>query len=129
MDTQREVEVKLGVPAGFVAPHLVDLAGVHRVAVRTLRLRATYWDTEDRRLARGGLTLRHRTGEGRPRWTLKTASSTTGSGLDREEISVPGPGTRVPRSCTASRRSGRSGRRRCSSTSRATSSSRWSTTR
>jgi inorganic triphosphatase YgiF len=96
MDTQREVEVKLGVPAGFVAPHLVDLAGVHRVAVRTLRLRATYWDTEDRRLARGGLTLRHRTGEGRPRWTLKTASSTTGSGLDREEISVPGPGTRVP---------------------------------
>jgi CHAD domain-containing protein len=95
MDAQREVEVKLGVPDGFEPPHLVELAGVDRVAVRTLRLRATYWDSEDRRLARGGMTLRHRTGEGRPRWTLKTATSTPG-GLDREEISVPGPGTQVP---------------------------------
>ena len=38
MDVQREVEIKLGVPAGFVAPHLVDVSGVDRVAVRTLRL-------------------------------------------------------------------------------------------
>ena len=95
MDVQREVETKLGVPAGFVAPHLVDVAGVDRVAVRTLRLRASYWDSVDRRLARGGLTLRHRTGEGRPRWTLKTASAAD-AGLDREEISVAAPGTRVP---------------------------------
>lgn len=95
MDTQREVETKLAIPAGFVAPHLVEVAGVDRVAVRTLRLRATYWDSEDRRLARGGLTLRHRVGEGRPRWTLKTAPAGR-AGLDREEINAPGPGTRVP---------------------------------
>lgn len=91
----REVETKLGVPDGFVLPHLVDIAGVDRVATRSLRLRATYWDTEDRRLAQGGLTLRHRTGEGRPRWTLKTASS-SGAELDREEITVVAAGTRVP---------------------------------
>lgn len=95
MDVQREVEVKLGVPDGFVAPHLVEIPGVDRVAVRSLRLRATYWDSADRRLARGGLTLRHRTGEGRPVWTLKTAS-TARTGLEREEISLAAAGTRVP---------------------------------
>ena len=94
MDTAREVETKLSVPGGFLSPSLVEVRGVDRVAVSTLRLRATYWDSDDARLARGGVTLRHRTGEGRPRWTLKTASA--GPVLDREELSVPGAGTRVP---------------------------------
>jgi inorganic triphosphatase YgiF len=95
MKATREVETKLGVPQGFVTPPLLQLAGVERAAVRSLRLRATYWDTTDRRLAREGVTLRHRTGEGRPVWTLKTASAGA-RGLDREELSVAGPGTRVP---------------------------------
>lgn len=95
MRATREVETKLGVPEGFVSPHLVEVPGVHAAAVRSLRLKATYWDSADRRLAREGVTLRHRTGEGRPLWTLKTASSAV-QGLDREEISVAGPGTKVP---------------------------------
>jgi len=95
MKATREVETKLGVPDGFVSPHLVEVPGVHGAAVRSLRLKATYWDSADRRLAREGVTLRHRTGEGRPVWTLKTSSS-GGQGLDREEISVPGPGSKVP---------------------------------
>ena len=95
MDTAREVEVKLGVPDGFVLPHLVEVGGVESVAVRSLRLRASYWDTADHRLAQAGMTLRHRTGEGRPRWTLKTASASH-EALAREEISVVAAGTRVP---------------------------------
>ena len=95
MRATREQETKLGVPEGYAPPHLTEVAGVDRLAVRTLRLRATYWDTEDRHLAREGVTLRHRTGEGRPCWTLKTASSSVGA-LDREELTVTAPGTRVP---------------------------------
>lgn len=95
MDVQRELETKLTVPPGFALPHLTEVKGVDRVAVRTLRLRATHHDTDDLRLARTGTTLRHRTGEGRPRWTLKLGT-VTDDGLDREELSLPGAGTKVP---------------------------------
>jgi CHAD domain-containing protein len=91
----REVETKLDLPDGFAVPHLLDVEGVARLAVRSFRLRATYYDTEDLRLARSGTTLRHRTGEGRPRWTLKLAT-VAASGLDREELTVDGSGTSVP---------------------------------
>ena len=95
MHASREVETKLTVPNGFVMPHLVEVRGVDRVAVRLLRLRATYYDTEDLRLARGGTTLRYRTGEGRPGWTLKLGSVAV-VGLDREELTVHGPAATVP---------------------------------
>jgi CHAD domain-containing protein len=91
----REIETKLTVPDGFTMPPLTGVEGVDRVAVRVLWLRATYYDTEDLRLARTGTTLRHRTGEGKPQWTLKLGSVASG-GLDREEISIEGPGTSIP---------------------------------
>jgi inorganic triphosphatase YgiF len=95
MRSTREVETKLAVDDGFVVPRLAEVKGTHRTAVRTLRLRATHYDTDDLRLARTGTTLRHRTGEGRPCWTLKVGAVTAG-GLDREELTVAGPGTSVP---------------------------------
>lgn len=93
VQTDREIETKLTVPEGFEVPPLGSVKGVDSAAVRTLRLKATYYDTADLRLARAGTTLRHRTGEGRPRWTLKVESV---SGAGRDELSVPGPGTTVP---------------------------------
>ncbi|MCW2598921.1 MAG: Inorganic triphosphatase YgiF, contains and domain [Frankiales bacterium] len=99
MKVTREVETKLDVPDHFVVPTLTEVKGVDRVTVRTLRLHATYYDTDDLRLARTGTTLRYRTGEGRPRWTLKLglpSSRVASGGLDREERDVEGPGTAVP---------------------------------
>lgn len=95
MDVTREIETKLSVPEGFELPSLVEVKGVDHVAVRWLRLKALYVDSEDHRLARAGTTLRHRTGEGRPQWTLKLASPSA-RGLDRLELSLPGPRSRRP---------------------------------
>lgn len=95
MRVAREVETKLAVDDAFVLPDLAAVKGVESVAMRSHRLRATYYDTEDLRLARSGTTLRHRTGEGRPCWTLKLAS-TAAEGLDRVELTIDGPGTAVP---------------------------------
>ena len=95
MQANREVETKLTVPDDFVMPHLADVKGVDRVAVRLLRMRATYYDAEDLRLARSGTTLRYRTGEARPGWTLKLGT-VAAVGLDREELTVRGPVSAVP---------------------------------
>ncbi|MGZ6804423.1 MAG: CYTH and CHAD domain-containing protein [Mycobacteriales bacterium] len=95
MHRTREVETKLTVDDGFEVPDLSGVKGVDHVAPRRLSLRATYWDSEDLRLARSGATLRHRTGEGRGRWTLKLGGAAAG-GLDREELSVGGAGQQVP---------------------------------
>src|SRR5205809_4705502 len=58
-------------------------------------LRATYYDTPDLRLARAGLSLRHRRGEpGAPAvWTAKLPTETVGV---RQEINRPGPRGTVP---------------------------------
>ena len=62
----RELELKLSVDDPFVTPALrpegVDVAGMEELP--PLDLRATYYDTADLRLARHGITLRYRTGEG-----------------------------------------------------------------
>ena len=80
-----------------------DLIGAGSVAemlpLPTQELRATYYDTVDRRLARWGITLRHRTGEGdRAAWTLKLptpAADVAGvTPASREEMEIEGgPGT------------------------------------
>ncbi|HYM65934.1 MAG TPA: CYTH and CHAD domain-containing protein [Patescibacteria group bacterium] len=68
-----EREVKLGAGPAF---HLPDLSGVVDgtvvTAPETVRMETVYFDTPDLRLARWGVSLRHRAGEG---WTLKLASS------------------------------------------------------
>jgi len=92
-----EHELKLGARPGFSLPDLTDIVPGARVeAEPTLDLDATYVDTPDLQLVRNGVSLRRRTGEGAPRWTLKLPSGDTGVGLSRREIDVEDPGHVVP---------------------------------
>jgi CHAD domain-containing protein len=88
-----EREVKLGAGPAF---HLPDLAGViEGVAVapaETVRMETVYFDTPDLRLARWGVSLRRRAGEG---WTLKldqppSAPGKPGAMLERNELTFQG---------------------------------------
>src|SRR5690349_21503751 len=91
-----EREVKLGAGPAF---HLPDLAGViEGVAVgpsETIRLETVYFDTTDLRLARWGVSLRHRAGEG---WTLKLAAAPgkPSAVLERDELTFEGGARRPP---------------------------------
>jgi CHAD domain-containing protein len=94
-----EREVKLGAGPAF---HLPDLAGViEGVAVgpsETIRLETIYFDTADLRLARWGVSLRHRAGEG---WTLKLATPPSAPGkpaavLERDELTFEGGAKKPP---------------------------------
>src|SRR5882672_6992515 len=95
-----EREVKLGAGPAF---HLPDLSGVvDGVAVtppEAVRLETVYYDTSDLRLARWGVSLRHRAGEG---WTLKlppTRASTDGLNqtlLERDELTFQGGAKKPP---------------------------------
>ncbi|GAA3911821.1 CYTH and CHAD domain-containing protein [Actinoplanes auranticolor] len=81
METATENERKYDVPAGFSLPPLIGAGGVRELGEpETHELDATYFDTEDLRLARNKRTLRRRTGGGDAGWHLKTpagASSRT----------------------------------------------------
>ncbi|MCM0678744.1 CHAD domain-containing protein, partial [Micromonospora phytophila] len=61
-------------------------------AAPAVTLVATYFDTADLRLARAGVSLRHREGDELP-WTVKLPTGTPGV---RHEISRPGPAGAVP---------------------------------
>ncbi len=92
-----EREVKLGAWPGFAMPDLTDVApGVLVEAEPALDLDATYLDTADLQLVRNGVSLRRRTGEGPPRWTLKLPAGGDGVALLRREIDVDDPGHEVP---------------------------------
>lgn len=95
-----EDELKLAAPGPFALPDLTagdGLPGVGSVSSAGRRtLRATYWDTEDLRLARNGVTLRHRTGEPGAPWQLKLPATGSGPGTSRLELAEPGPAGRVP---------------------------------
>ena len=89
-----EEERKYEVEAGFALP---DLSGCvpegGRLIVRPpQKLRATYYDTPDLRLARSGASLRYRRGDDEP-WTVKLPTDAPGV---RNEISVAGPSTALP---------------------------------
>lgn len=90
----REEELKFEVHGMFTLPGLTDLVpeGGDSTTPGQLRLRATYYDTDDLRLARMGITLRHRTGENGPPWHLKLPTNRTGV---RDELSQTG-GTDIP---------------------------------
>ena len=70
-----EVEAKFRVHPPFGLPTLIgERTGAASVdPVREEQLSAVYWDTSDLRLAREGITLRHRSGEGAGKdgWHLK----------------------------------------------------------
>ena len=94
-----EREVKLGAGPAF---HLPDLSGVLDGVTVTppeaVRLETVYYDTPDLRLARWGVSLRHRAGEG---WTLKlpparAAGQPQGELLERDELVFQGGAKKPP---------------------------------
>ena len=98
-----EREVKLGAWAGLTMPELDGiLPGVRAALLPQLRLSATYYDTSDLRLARWGVTLRHRsaapaTATSELPWTVKLPSEGAAAGtLARRELEFPGAEGRVP---------------------------------
>src|SRR5437660_3164728 len=94
-----EREVKLGAGPAF---HLPDLGGVVDGVTVTppeaVRLETVYYDTPDLRLARWGVSLRYRAGEG---WTLKLSPSSSNGLLERDEIAFPGGPKKPPAAALA----------------------------
>lgn len=98
-----EIEAKFRVHPPYRIPDLVgDRTGVATVDPATAQeLRAVYWDTADLRLAREGITLRHRQGEGaKDGWHLKlpvhrgtVPDASTGT---REELHAAGAENDIP---------------------------------
>ncbi|SCE65913.1 CYTH and CHAD domain-containing protein [Micromonospora mirobrigensis] len=84
-----EEERKYAVTDDFVLPDLSTVAptGGEVREVPVVTLVATYVDTADLRLARAGVSLRHREGDPLP-WTVKLPTAAQGV---RHEISRPGP--------------------------------------
>jgi CHAD domain-containing protein len=92
-----ERETKLVAPAGFGMPDLTGVVpGAKAVVLPEVVLDATYYDTGDLRLARAGITLRHRGGEAGPAWTVKLPEDGAGPGLTRREIRFDAPAGPVP---------------------------------
>jgi CHAD domain-containing protein len=90
VSTNIEHEVKLGAWPGFRMPDLDGIAPWVRATDASDReLSATYYDTDDLRLVRAGVTIRHRRGEGgaEGRWTAKVPVPGT-DGEERTEVSV-----------------------------------------
>jgi CHAD domain-containing protein len=92
-----EQELKLSVDGSFV-PTLPsadsDVGAIEELPA--LDLRATYYDTPDLRLARNGVTLRNRTGEGHDAGWLVKLPVGDGIAEGRDEISFGGAGRAVP---------------------------------
>ncbi len=63
-----------------------------------VRLETVYFDTPDLRLARWGVSLRYRAGEG---WTLKLSPSTATGLLERDEITFSGGPRKPPAAAVA----------------------------
>jgi CHAD domain-containing protein len=92
----REVELKLRVDGALDVARAAERCALfpHERTVRTLV--ATYYDTDDLRLARWGATLRFRTGdEGPGKWTLKLPEADDGSSA-RAELDFPGGPRKIP---------------------------------
>nr|MBA2641326.1 CYTH and CHAD domain-containing protein [Actinomycetota bacterium] len=89
-----EREVKLAAASSFRMPTLDRLADDITSSPREPeRLSTTYLDTDDLRLARWGVSLRHRVGEG---WTVKLPSEGNGALLVRSELTFAGNARRPP---------------------------------
>lgn len=89
-----EEERKYEVAAGFSLPDLSDCApeGGRLIVRPPTKLRATYYDTTDLRLARAGASLRFRRGDDEP-WTVKLPTDAPGV---RNEISMNGSPSTIP---------------------------------
>src|SRR6185437_5739970 len=93
--TATETERKYEAPAGTAAPRLSGLPGVAGTSGPDEQtLEAEYFDTEDLRLLRNGITLRRRRGGSDAGWHLKLPAGKDTS----REIRLPlGRGRQVPR--------------------------------
>lgn len=88
-----EREVKLAVDQAFRLPSLAGLGGGVTVTDSGERTTVSeYWDTEDLRLARAGVGLRHRDGV----WTFKGESRRDGDAVVRQERELRGDGLTMP---------------------------------
>ena len=84
-------------PTGVRLPDMEGLLpGATAIELPELRLDATYYDTDDLRLVRSGITLRWRGGEPGPAWTVKIPHDVGGPTLDRHEIRFDGRVDEVP---------------------------------
>jgi CHAD domain-containing protein len=95
LSSNRETEAKLAVPDRFAMPDLDGVAGLRARPLPVRELDARYYDTPDLRLARRGITLRHRDGDVVP-WTLKLPEDDGAGPLRRRELSAPGEPGDVP---------------------------------
>jgi CHAD domain-containing protein len=91
-----EREVKLAAWGGFAVPALDDVAPDVTVEnLKVKKLDATYYDTRDLRLARAGVSLRHRVGDDPP-WTVKLPEGSGGPVMTRREFPFEGPAGTIP---------------------------------
>jgi CHAD domain-containing protein len=89
--------VKLAAWPGFRLPDLAGVAGFAEVQPEVQRqLDAVYYDAPDLRLIRAGATVRHRSGDGEPTWTVKVPGKVAAGMLARTEVNEPGPPDAVP---------------------------------
>ena len=96
-----EREVKLAAWGGFAVPPLDDIAAeVSVTPLKTKKLDATYYDTRDLRLARAGVSLRHRVGDDPP-WTVKLPDGDSGPVMSRREFPFAGPAGAIPSEAAA----------------------------
>ncbi len=89
-----EEERRFGVAAGFRLPDLAPCVpdGGRLIVRPQTKLRATYYDTADLRLARAGAWLRFRRGDDEP-WTVRLPIDAADI---RNEIAMTGPASAVP---------------------------------
>jgi CHAD domain-containing protein len=90
----REREVKLDAPNDFVLPRLDGVGGLRVLADEDVDLDAEYYDTDDLRLTRAGMSLRYRSDDG---WTAKLPVAVRSAFLDRAEHLIPGGPGEPPR--------------------------------
>ena len=94
MSLPRERELKLSVSPSFRMPAFDALGQeVEAIAHEPERYMATYYDTEDLRLARSRITLRYRTNDD---WTLKLPAENGSGFLLRTELRFEGSPRRLP---------------------------------
>jgi CHAD domain-containing protein len=88
IETKYSFEGELTLPESMAADVGVDAL----VALDPLQLKAAYYDTDDLRLARHGVTLRYRTGDHvADRWTVKIPAT-----VGRDEVDFEAPARSVP---------------------------------
>jgi CHAD domain-containing protein len=93
-----EREIKLEADIDTSMPDLGDLTGATVGPPSVRQLDATYYDTPTLSMARSGVTLRARTGEPGPIWTLKLPTAADGEEMARHEFTFDEPLGAVPSS-------------------------------